>query len=682
MYELTRRVYETFGLQDDAEFTVFGRPVIISGLAMRRAFLENLERRCEPICERYRTDYFDGEAWFENFGDTLDQYRSAFDYLMGEIADIICEVVGETGIKVNLQDYHEGFDFSGFNTVIARYNALVAEKNKYIRAHNKSTSDFEAAYYSTSATFAKNPNSIRNDPETIELLLDSVYSSMRILVYRTVPSIINDQCGEFVLPVGIPGLSTTNTFLNQYLDMDDETKASDSGLSTLLLALEEEPTHWLIYNELLIFHSYPGCGLKELYRYCNPNKTGMNSVHWKLMKEWLKTQEIYPQEKAEHFVEMFDELCERLEIEREDCVPIFILRTWMKYGYWIGDIVHHDLLYRLNERPYTILDVDDDDYINHEELFEIAEHAFTMIEDEQYLTTCEKFRVNLLDIRDDLLRMISEDGRTVLGRVFPSFEEADEIKKEVNPFIKRYREELDFNDLGAVESFINDITASSYADLLRPLAEKTNRIITLGREIDAFLAEVKGRIYEGRQLAVYDMMRGGLLDHERVRLEWRARTDIQDWLDTIIDMLLNVFGEQFETLPEADARYFEIMENAWEYMAHLHEKSNESAGFFKKMGTAMVGLTKKKLEPDYLLATNNGTLPLLPIAPNEKENVQGYLQYIADVREQMTMDYRRRYDPGAIEACERMAEIREMIYATFCEESMQFVKECALVASF
>jgi len=681
MNELTKRVYETYGLQDDAEFEVFGLPVIISGLALRRAFLEDIERRCEPICERYRTDYFDGEAWFENFGDTLDQYKSAFYHLMDEITDITSDVIGDVGIRVNLKDYHEGFDFSGFNTVIARYNALVAEKNKYIRAHNNSTSDFGAAYYSTSAALAKDPNSIRNDPETIELLLDSFYSSMRIHVYRTVPMIINDQCGEHVLPVGIPG-QTTNTFLEQYLDMDDETKASDSGRSLLLFALEEEPTHWLIYNDLFVFHAYPGCGLSELYRYCNPTKKGMNSIIWKLMKDWLGTQDLYPQERAEHFIDVFDEHCERMEIEREDAVPAFILRTWMKYGYWIYEIVHEDLLYRLNERPYTILDEDDDETPTHEILLEVLDESFQEIEDEQYLTTCEKFRINILDIRDDLLRLVSEDGRTVLGRLFPTFEEANEIKKEVKPFIDRYREELDFNDLAAVESFMNDIATSPYADLLRPLAEKTNRIITLGREIDAFLAEVKGRIYEGRQLAVYDMMRGGLLDHERVRLEWRARTDIQDWLDTIIDMLLNVFGEQFETLPEADARYFEIMENAWEYMAHLQEKNNDNAGFFKKMGTAMVGLTKKKLEPDFLLATNNGTLPLLPIAPNEKENVQGYLQYTADARAQMTMDYRRRYDPGAIEACERMAEIREMICATFCEESMQFVKECAQEASF
>ena len=675
--EQLQKFYDTYGLKDSKIFELFGRIVHIDGTAINNGFLFDMENRYKPMCEDYKVHF--------SLHTTLRGVMESFPEEMGNtlapmIADVI-EILNDGGIKISSEQFTEFYiDYSlyGYDGLVEWFNRLVAKKNKTIENAKdaiKYGGEFSLSYNYFNLLTVQDAESIHHDKRVINALMDDVYENMKRIVYQGVPLAVNEYFGHEVFTVQRilnyeeqkqekkEELMSART---RFSKLSEAEQRGPAGLDLLIQALIKYPYDTAIYRELIFYHAYPGCGLIDVIRYCFAGKAELDRITWTVLANWYKSETVSSRWDAETFLAESRAFFSKMDLTRDDAPPAFILNTWLESFFALDDIINHPLLTRLNGVAFDA----DGEKLTYNELMEKAVRTFDAVEDEDWVDANKPFRDKFLGIRASLLELIDEDYCTVLGVVYPGRSDAGFVRENIVDTLNYYHHSLDFSNPADMEKFKQDVDNNFfYSEALKPLIKKAARAAELTMEINTFLAEIQGRFYQTRQERAYDVMRGGILEHERKLLEMR-RTDLRDWWTTQVGILCNVFGEVYRLTGDADERYFEIMENAWIYQNHLNEKHNPGTGFFEKIGTAMSGMGKKQYEPDYLKATENGTKPLTPILENEEANTASYWKYATNERKRLTREYQEKYDPTATRGMERMNEIKNVMDSLLSSETL------------
>lgn len=667
------QIDEALGVDSDEEYALFGGRLFVSGDLSKQNYMKSLHRNYYEKCtEAYRRLYGKHDVIFgSKMQEVFDCFYSDIVAVFTPVYEEISAFFQEVGIAITpgkFFGYYEAkVDYAPYNEVVRVYNDLVKQRNAAARVHNNTESSFTSGYALGKYMFS-NPDQMYGQKETIELLLMSVERAVNLVVYDGFTRAVNDYLGETYFDTSMTAESPLEAW-EQYNAMDLETQKGPDGLNLLLHILGIDPYDQVAYQHLMASHSYPGCGLTEFIDVMYPAQNVVGQLKWRLLSDWISQQSFYPQAEADSSFACLHDHCERMQVRREDAAPVFALEALVKCAYALHNVANRNLLWRFDwGLPY--------DEGDRRELAQMVQKAMEELRGEAYDAAGQPYREALLSVCGPLLELIDADSRTVWGTVFDTCAEGQKVRDGVNEFTE-YFWAADFSSPGMIVEIDRMIDEHPHRGVLAGHKEKIRRYAALKPQIEAFLAEAPGGEYQTRQKLIYDLMRGKIFDYERCIL-WVNHQEIYVWCDKRLNEALTVFGREFSNLDDANAYYYDTMEKAWIYQEYLNEKHNPQAGFFKKIGNAVSGISKKGYEAEYLMATGGGSHALAPIAENEKASVESYWQYWLDERRRLYQEYCERYDPTAIPGRERMAAVKNTLNSILCASGINIMRDDVL----
>jgi hypothetical protein len=494
---------------------------------------------------------------------------------------------------------------------------------------------------------------------------DMSFTLQSMIYYHIFVPAVNDYVGEKYFD---SSTSTepqpTGELVNSYSSLSAEERDGQRGLDLLLQMLERNPFDQDVYNDLITTHSKPGCGLSAFIEQINPGKNIAGEIKWKRMKEWFEDESLSSHAIADKTIAAFHEICERSETTRRDAAPAYDLVTLTECTYTLYDTAYDLMLNRYvwAQTPNPA---------NHPALIKTVEEVRARLCGGSFVPACQPYIDSLLSACLPLLELIDDDGRTVHGNRFATYEEAQAFFADTFDVSKPFYD-MDFLAPDSVSHIDRLVDEHRYRDLLLPYKEKARSAAALAVQIRDFLAEVSGREYPNRPQLIYDLMIANSLETRR-KILWLQGGELERWYTSHRDDALQVFGQSFYDMDDANAYYYDVMEKAWLYQEYLDIRNDKQAGLLKKMGNSLSG-QKKQCEPEYMLATDNGTRPLIPLTPDERKTVGSHWQYAKDEDDRIYEEHCSRYDPAAIEGKKRMNEVRKKLVAIAEDGALDTIK--------
>jgi hypothetical protein len=649
---------EAFDIPPPAEYELFGRVITVSSQRAKDEYVQDLAEDAKELCrEAYTARYKKHKSILgDNMESVFDNYHSDVGACLDEAVRAICAHLNEKGVFISyamFANYYKKTIFDdNYVKLVNRYNEIVNKRNEAARKHNniKDSSPIASGWHKGIYNL-NNPDKLFEEQETIDLLLESVDLTVQVFIRSNFRKAVNDYLGETYFAES-RAVEVAGQLAQQYEALPSEQWQSEEGLALLLRGLSTDSSHRGVIRDLFVRYHYPGCGLTEFVEKLNPGKSLASQIKSEILRDWFFSAKFDSASNYAECIKLFADHCAQMEITREDAPESFMLMSILRCGYEIYSATENTLLYRF--QLGAIYGEPD-----RREFAKTMNDVLVELRDGPCVASVKVYRDNLLHNAQRLAALIDEDNRTVFGLVFQSFDEAQEVRAGIADFIAYYRKaDYDLPDtLMKIDAMIEE---SPYRAVLLPFKEKARSFIELKARANALLAEISGRVYTNRQGLIYDFMRCLLASYEYSML-WNEYEAFDTLYDNLVNDVYTVFGQSFGAPTDANDYYFDVMEKAWSYQEYLNEKNNPQKGFFSKIGNAVSGLTKKKYEPEYMLASENATKPLPPLLENERANTQSYLDYITSEREKLYVAYCERYDPTAIDGRQRMKEIKKDI---------------------
>ena len=666
---LIARLDSAFGIAAGGEYELFGRTIRISTMPARKKFLDDLYDKYYPFVEKY----LERIAWPATLENIQDNFESNVVSIIGPLRLECLDLMAGAGISMTPAKFNCFYDLkidhTNINEVVRQYNEVMAKKNAQIRAHNREVnSDFWRSYHGTSADLI-NPNSVV-DKNARASIANDVLSTLDLAIYTDFSKAVNDYVGEKYFDV-TASQGETDALWEELNALDGEQMAGPAGLELLLRILTINPFDKTACRYILVNHCYPGCGFTEFMDQRFPGQNLAGQIKWDLLKEWILDQPLHSRAEVVSFMEELDGYFEDMEVPDEDALPACTLVDLISSAYALHDVANSLLLTRYDDgrMPHT-------DNEGYPDLLRAVTDVMRTLNEEECAAPGRPYNEALLSVCQPLLALIEEDSRTVQGRLFETAEEAGRVLDEVSAVLAAFYH-MDFSAPSGVEEIDRLVDGHPHRDLLLPLKKKARRAAELTCLTGEFMAEVSGRTYETRQQLLYDLMRGGILSFER-QLLWMQPDRLAEWDEKQMAEALVVFGEEFSNMYDASARYYAVMEKAWIYQNYLNEKNNTQAGFFKKIGTAVSGISKKKYEAEYMLATDNGTRPLAPVGPDEPAAADSCWKYRGEEMDRLYEACCAKYDPAAFEGHKRMSAIKDTLRSILSPNGMGEMKAAVI----
>ena len=234
-----------------------------------------------------------------------------------------------------------------------------------------------------------------------------------------------------------------------------------------------------------------------------------------------------------------------------------------------------------------------------------------------------KSKEKYIKLIDEMIKFYDENYRTVNGIIFETRDIADKARDELN-YIRKLLNDVNYENYEELKILSNKIDNECSTEIKNKWIEKITHSANEVNKCNLYVSknnnfltrlELNRKILEGRVILAE-------LNSLNIKI-----TKINKFLDDLNNTALDVFGEKYNNIDEANKRFYKLIKHSIIYSEYLDEQQKTNKSFFKKLGSNIKGVWMKKYEREYNLATNNGANPL----PNDKvEDLDIILKEVQD----------------------------------------------------
>ena len=228
--------------------------------------------------------------------------------------------------------------------------------------------------------------------------------------------------------------------------------------------------------------------------------------------------------------------------------------------------------------------------------------------------TWEKYRAYL----EECLKRGDIRFRTVQNIVFDTKEIAEKTRQECLDFEKLMEKTCgSLQDIHVLENAartMNPQISPLYIQLVGAMSDVWNR-----QEI---MYSSKA-LYRPENRAKYTEIWFEALELEQSgRLLGLANEAYSRWFETMSRDFLNVKGNVYENVFQANAAYYKVLDHAITYFKYINEKNGAKKGFFASLKNNMTGLVAEKYQEDFAWLTQGGARCMPADTPEEGSGLE------------------------------------------------------------